>query len=437
MPKTITLNPFIDHSREGEYFTLPFTVPPNIESLTLRYAYDRRPENVTQVSAGTFTARPEMNIIDLGLVAADGSQVGASGSDKTEITVSETFATPGYHPHSLVPGEWGIIVGAYKIASQGVTVTYELTFTEKQPRWLKGDIHAHTLASDGVLTAEELGLLALRNGLDYLAITDHNQPVSVDALPDIPGITLIPGLEWTLFRGHANFIGVEQPYDGPFFANTSEEIRTHFESAHKRGAFIMINHPFEEICPFQFDLNTLPFDALEVWNGPMRESNLRAIGLWQSMLAAGRKIPACGGSDYHRNTPFVFLGGPTTCVFSQSAGKTDILSALKQGHNYITFAPNGPSLQVTAGEAIMGDSVPWSQVKEMQIVADGLAKGDVVRVVTGKDETVLVQAPDPGRFEATYPMDAPGFARVEILRAFLPGLPMLPALISNPIYFDV
>ena len=34
------------------------------------------------------------------------------------------------------------------------------------------------------------------------------------------------------------------------------------------------------------------------------------------------------------------------------------------------------------------------------------------------------------------PVAAPGFVRVEILRAFIPGIPRLPALISNPIYFD-
>jgi hypothetical protein len=33
-------------------------------------------------------------------------------------------------------------------------------------------------------------------------------------------------------------------------------------------------------------------------------------------------------------------------------------------------------------------------------------------------------------------MDAAGFARVEVLREFIPGIPPLPALISNPIYFD-
>ncbi len=33
-------------------------------------------------------------------------------------------------------------------------------------------------------------------------------------------------------------------------------------------------------------------------------------------------------------------------------------------------------------------------------------------------------------------MTAPGFARVEIWRAFAPDLPPLPALVSNLIYFD-
>ncbi len=34
------------------------------------------------------------------------------------------------------------------------------------------------------------------------------------------------------------------------------------------------------------------------------------------------------------------------------------------------------------------------------------------------------------------PVPGPGFLRVEIYRTFLPGVPPLPALISNPIYFD-
>lgn len=84
----------------------------------------------------------------------------------------------------------------------------------------------------------------------------------------------------------------------------------------------------------------------------------------------------------------------------------------------------------------MGESVRWEDVHELRIQADGLLAGDVLRMVTGQRSDVLLQAPSDGSADLVHPMDAPGFARVEILRAFLPGLPMLPALLSNPIYFD-
>ena len=168
----------------------------------------------------------------------------------------------------------------------------------------------------------------------------------------------------------------------------------------------------------------------------MRESNLRAIGLWQNLLMAGRKVPICGGSDYHRDQLFIFLGGPTTCVYAMSPSPADILEGLKQGHAYLTFAPNGPSLEMTAGEAIMGDSVSFASENEIQIRANGLLAGDVLQVITNQGSTPLLKAESNGAFQGTYRVAAPGFARLEILRAFLPGLPLLPALISNPIYFE-
>ena len=433
-----TIDVFIDHSQQGSYFTVPFHMYEQVESFHLAYSYPQSPEN--HEWPATFESRQRVNIIDLGLIAPDGQQVGASGSDKSEIFLDEVRATPGYQPHKLVEGEWQIIVGAYKVEEQGVYVRYELRMVHKQVRLLKGDLHVHTLASDGVHTVEELAWKAKRNGLDFLAITDHNKMSTAagmaHAITQLDGITLIPGVEWTHYQGHANFLGVDQPYDPPFIANTQQEVLARFDSARERGALITANHPFEPHVEFKLDLTSLPFDCLEVWNGPMREANLKAMGLWHSWLVAGRKVPICGGSDYHRDTPFIFLGGPTTGVYSLSAGTADILEALKGGHSYLTFAPDGPSLEMTAGEAMMGDSVAWRDVKEVEITVDGLQAGDVVRVVTAQVSEVLFQAPEPGIFRGGYHMAAPGFARLEVLRAFLPGVPLLPALISNPIYFD-
>lgn len=429
---TIQINP----SQQGTYFTIPVSIPENIERLDIKYSYPRRDAILTDIDSGSFDGHPSRNIIDLGLIGPDGRQVGASGSDKNEISVSETTATPGYNACAIVPGTWQILVGAYKVAAEGVTVTYEVTYINKARRLLKGDLHTHTLASDGVHTLEELAWKARRNGLDFVAVTDHNQFVSKFALPQITGVTMIPGVEWTHYQGHANFLGVDEPYEEPFYTNTDVETQQRFDSARQRGATIIINHPLDDTCPFRFDLNSLPHDAIEIWNGPMRESNLRAVGLWQLMLVKGRKIPMCGGSDYHRDTPFIFLGGPTMCVYSEGSGPSDILSAIRAGHGFVSFAPNGPTLELLAGDAIMGDSVLWGDMKTLQIQAHNLDAGDVLRLVTATSSEILFTAPTFGNVNLKYEMPEPGFARVEILRAFLPGLPMLPALISNPIYFD-
>lgn len=437
MDTTIYRDIFVDHTQEGKYITLPFEVPDEeIETIRIKYGYARRDADWIDTKHGTFKSAPEINIIDIGLIDPHGRQIGASGSNKTEFFVNETQATPGYQPCVIVPGIWQIILGFYKVEQEGVNVSFTIELKAGQARWLKGDLHCHTLASDGVHTVEELGWKAKRNGLDFIAITDHNQMVSRQALPSVPDLTIIPGVEWTHYQGHANFTGVDQPYDEPFMTNTFEEAQARFQSARERGALITINHPYEDCCVFKFDINQLPFDCIEIWNGPMRVSNLMAINLWNNLLSAGMKIPMVGGSDYHYDTPFIFLGGPTTCVYSELVQPSKIIKALRRGHSYVTFAPNGPIAEISAGEAIMGDSVLWDECQLLKVSLDGLNEGDTIQVATAAGSEVLLQAPAPGSFDGYYEVKAPGYARVEVLRSFLPGIPQLPALMTNPIYFD-
>ena len=79
-------------------------------------------------------------------------------------------------------------------------------------RDLKGDLHAHTSASDGGSSLEDMALAARAAGLEYLAITDHSQHLriahgldadrllrqidQIDALNErLTGITLLKGVE--------------------------------------------------------------------------------------------------------------------------------------------------------------------------------------------------------------------------------------------------
>lgn len=433
--KTV-LELFIEHEQEGSYLTLPFTMPPDTETFALNCRYERSREEQVRLDNGIYFTRQELNSLNLGLIAPDGIQVGISNYERPEINLSATSATPGYKPCALAPGEWQIAVGVGGVAAEGFTATFELSFIKKHRQLLKGVLHAHTLASDGWLTAEDLARHALRHGIDFLAITDHNVISNAANLPHISGITLIPGVEWTHFQGDASFLGSDRPFDVPIVGNTPDEALARFTIAKERGALIIINHPFTPGGgDFRFDIHALSFDCLEVWNGSMRNMNASAVELWQSMLVAGKKVPAVGGSDYHRDTPFQSLEGPITCVSAMSASASDILAALKSGNAYITYGPYGPTLELTAGDAIMGDTVAWPSINELKIVAGRLSGGDVIRVVTGSSSETILQVPAAGRCELTYTMQAPGFARIEIVRSFLPGLPMSAAM-SNPIYFE-
>ena len=39
---------------------------------------------------------------------------------------------------------------------------------------MKGDLHCHSIFSDGSATPEQIGKYALRQGLDLIALTDHD-----------------------------------------------------------------------------------------------------------------------------------------------------------------------------------------------------------------------------------------------------------------------
>ena len=199
-------------------------------------------------------------------------------------------------------------------------------------------------------------------------------------------------------------------------------MQARFTSAHDRGALIVINHPMDESCGFQFDLTQLPFDAIEIWNGPMRESNLRAVGLWHQLLTAGQQVPAVGGSDYHRNNLFQILGGPCMGVYAGSDAPEDILAALRAGKSFITFAPNGPTLDLSAGNATLGGVTEWHEGLTIQVSSQGLKAGDVVRLVGATENFDLLQAPSDGAAELSMLVPGPGFLRVEIYRTFLPGV---------------
>jgi len=184
-----------------------------------------------------------------------------------------------------------------------------------------------------------------------------------------------------------NFFGVPAPF-ASFIANSEEEMLELVAGAKTKGALISANHPKDPGCPYLWE-STSCFDTVEVWNAPMRKSNMDAIAWWHNLLLEGKKIPLIGGSDYHRDWHPALFAHPVTRVYARSSSYQDILEAIKSGHAYVAATKRSAELSLTCTNnknetVMMGDSVNWSNSLTLTVTAKNLGTGMVLQLVTAE-----------------------------------------------------
>ena len=123
----IVLKHHIPNDRQGQYYTIDFYVPENVEKITVTYDYFKK-------GSGFLSDLKPSNTLDIGLEDEMGNFLGWSGSAHKTISVGEYDSSSGYLCTKINPGNWKIIVGAYHIMPQGVDVTYNIEFKQKQTR---------------------------------------------------------------------------------------------------------------------------------------------------------------------------------------------------------------------------------------------------------------------------------------------------------------
>jgi len=412
------------------YVKLPFDVPEGIERIEVEYSYPRfveepRPEGL---------ARIEANIVDLGLYDERGLLRGWAGSERRAIFVSEPAATPGYRTGPIRSGRWAVGLGLYVIRD-AVRVDVTIRLVRRQRVLLAGDLHMHTHNSDGVYSTADVLEYCKRATLDFVALTDHNNSVQNEEIGRPDGLVVIPGMEYTNYRGHANFffLGEARGFEQDLFSNSFDEMRAVFESAKRAGAVISLNHFTCDNCPWLFGFEGFPYDMVEVWNGPMKPSELRAVSWWHDRLAAGLRLPAVGGSDTHRLEAARTYGTPTTFVYAEARSARAIMDALLAGRSFITQARNGPQVEVRIADAGLGDTAAYMPGLEGEVTVRGARKGDVVKVLDGAGGVISMDVPFDGRFTGRFAAAPAKFHRIELWRRTLAELPALSA-ISNPVY---
>lgn len=366
---------------DSRYVYVPFEVPPRAVRIKINYQYDRA-KGANTIDIGLFDARSSNSDTD-----RKGFR-GWSGGRRSEFFISRDEATPGYLPGEIAAGTWRIILGLYHV-SAAVDVSFKIeidldgngssnlgtsiTAVEKNTRassrqqkiaehvsrWWSGDLHMHTVHSDGDWTVAELISAAHTIGLDFISITDHN---TASHHPEIDRLRangqrplVLRGEEITTYGGHTNAWGLPSGtwIDFRVKPGDSNGILNIAEQAHRSGALISINHPFGLCggCSWSYGAALRGFDAIEVWNGGWDQTDEQALVMWDRILQSGRPITAIASSDSHRAiNP---IGQPTLHVAAKTLSERSVLNAIRQGQVYLTSNVGRPAVTFEA-EASVG-----------------------------------------------------------------------------------
>ena len=355
------------HRDRHQHHHFEIHVPTHAVELRIRFRWD----------PADMGSEHEANALSVSLYDPAGFR-GVAGRSDQEIVVGETAAALGFVAGPLPSGTWSIVVSTAAIlndggetgyleyrleasatigngpaASRPASATPAATASRPSdaggPRWYRGDLHSHTVHSDGEITVEDRVRGAVERGLDFLAITDHNtisQHREIGRWPD--GITPIRASEVTTFHGHMNCFGLQQAIDWRDAARGSGAA-TIADQAHRQNALISINHPsaFGDPwcvgCHWDFalvDYSTI--DAIEVWNGRWaipETANDSALALWTDLLDAGFRPTAVSGTDSHSAEEDQYVALPMDFVYADDRSERSILDAIRRGRVFLSSGP--------------------------------------------------------------------------------------------------
>jgi hypothetical protein len=434
---------------------LPFDVPPGVQRIRVSTSHE------------DFSVGVARNVLDLGIFGSAGYDLGNatgfrgwSGGARDGFVIASNYATPGYLAGPIEPGTWAVALGPVVLSPWGMAWEAHVTMEREErseplaecepvvafrpppsvsgARWYRGDLHLHTVHSDGQRDPDEMAAAARASGLDFIVSTEHNTNSANRAwlTHRTGGLLVIPGEEVTTRHGHWLAVGLSPgawidwrygPSDG-VFPRFAAEVRA-------AGGLVVAAHPSVPVPGSAWEFGFDHVDALEVWNGRWNLDDELSLRIWQRLLRQGRRVVAVGGSDSHGQHQQV--GSPQTVVHADGLSAPAIVGGLRCGRSYLARSCD-VALELTAS----GDGRVAGPGQTLQVPPDGLVT--VTAVISGAPGTSVALITAAGRVrQATvgpsarlqWELDAAsaGFARLEVREAQRRPLGSMVAL-TNPVW---
>lgn len=237
--------------------------------------------------------------------------------------------------------------------------------------WYKGNIHSHTVVSDGMLTPEQSVKLYQEHGYHFLCFsehdifTDHREAFNTENFIILPGVEAtavlyrakgtnerykihhLHGILGTAAMQEAACQGVyrHMEYIPPikFFGQWEgkEAAQAVADRLLNHGCVITYNHPIWSRVTEEDFIHTQGVCALEIFNfNTVQESGTGYdVTYWDRMLRMGKRIHAFASDDNHNEGLFEDSCGGWICVQAPELSHDSIVQNFIDGNYYSSSGP--------------------------------------------------------------------------------------------------
>lgn len=223
---------------------------------------------------------------------------------------------------------------------------------------LKGDLHCHSICSDGLESPALVAETAERLGFDFLAVTDHNSYegsvlARLHAREQGSGLIVLPGEEYScsFTPMHIVSLGGRAPLAESFYAPESwsgsafDMTKRLLHAIAENGGVSVMCHPLwkairpdgsRKDTPLSLIRSLLRdgcFDAVEIVSGASRGRLSVSLNTFQIALvsdAAPENIAYLGVTDSHMYSIDAIAGRHLTVVFARERSEQGVLDAIRE-----------------------------------------------------------------------------------------------------------
>ena len=248
-------------------------------------------------------------------------------------------------------------------------------------RWYKGNLHTHTLNSDGDSSPDEVARWYREHRYDFLVLSDHNYLTEVAGLNATIGakekFLLIPGEEVTdSFEKkpiHVNAYNPARLIEPQHGASVAAAIQNNTDEIRRGRGIPSLNHPnFGWAISIGDMLKVKDLGLFEVYNGHPMVNNPGGGGaasleeMWDALLTAGRRIRGIAVDDAHQfkrfGAEFSNPGHGWVVVRAAELSAEAILGAIERGDFYASSGVKLRDVAVSGAEyRVEIDPADWEK----------------------------------------------------------------------------